>query len=35
MNEFNKFIHSLTDHELAILVRFRYQGLLENSKKGT
>jgi len=33
MNEFNKFIRSLTDHELAILVRYRYQGLLENSKQ--
>jgi hypothetical protein len=33
MNEFNKFIGSLTDHELAILVKYRYQGLLENSKQ--
>ncbi len=33
MNEFDNFIRSLTDHELAILVRYRYPGLLENSKQ--
>lgn len=33
MNEFDNFIRSLTDHELSILVRYRYPGLLENSKK--
>jgi hypothetical protein len=32
MNEFDNFISSLTDHELAILVRYRYPELLENSK---
>jgi hypothetical protein len=34
MNEFDKFKGSLTDHELAILVRYRYPGMLENSKNG-
>lgn len=33
MNKFDIFISSLTDHELAILVRYRYRGLLENSKQ--
>jgi hypothetical protein len=33
MYKFDNLISSLTDHELAILVRYRYQGLLENTKQ--
>ena len=33
MNEFEKFISRLSDHELAIFVKYRYDGFLAGSKE--